>query len=430
MVGEYCAPDVDSIIRNKSVKQKYQNSFIQILSFWLSILKSFRLTKKPFENRDLFFAHYSSRQKDWSILNGTERQLDGIASIFRFEASTYVRQYSLVDLYNWLIRVISFTIRLRRLFRRLTKAGIINRSAARVLRHFIITHALFVENVTQQLKKNGPKHILSTHDRNRYNAILISVANGLGVSTSVLIHGSSFHLPTGYVLPIAKTALLWGPLQSRVFQEYGLSSERVRIVGFPNLGYKKSQDVAELKKHYQLQVDKKVLLLASQPSAFDSEVIRYVSNEVETLSDWLVLIKLHPTSYSKRLPEIPINKNVRVLPEKCTTLESLSMADVTAGLASTLLIESVSMGTPVIVINPTSEHEEGVGGLFVQHGGAKYCSKENELLDVLRSAESKDLGSVLNNNKQLEFFDKLCAYRGAESEGQILHFLNETVQNN
>jgi hypothetical protein len=250
-----------------------------------------------------------------------------------------------------------------------------------------------------------------------------TTANALNIETATILHGSSFHLPMGYVPFIAKDVLVWGEEHLAVFKRFDVALERMKVVGFPNF---KSYNHSVRKRVNvdNARHDQYIVLLASQPNQQENAVINRFLDDLACRQDVYPMIKLHPSASSISITEIKSKyPHAHILAKNTSAEEAVLMADVIVGLSSTLLLEAISFHKPCVVYNPVNEDEEGIGGLLVEKGKALRIKGHNEFLSILPK-KTNNLNEELNLQDQLEYFRKIAAYRGEESEFHILKYLN------
>jgi hypothetical protein len=405
-------------------------SAVQFLKQLLAASARLRLNKPRSRAEQVVFVHYSARPKDWSILDEAAERLsaDGIGTE-RIVAMYFARRYTPAQFFRWLRFWLTHGRQLKRELRFKLQAKSLSVDFALPLLAYFFTITLFAEAMLDWLSRRRPALLLFTYDRDQYSSLLAACAKASGIKTATVIHGSSFHLPSGYVLPIAQKALLWGELQAQIFRAYGLEAARIQLVGLPNIKSSSELDVAEIKKRYQVPSHKKVLLLASQPNAEEGRIFSYVTSELSSFKGWQVVVKLHPTSFVKGIPEeMRQARGAIILPEECSPPEALGIADVVVGLNSTLLIEASSMGKPLVLVDITGVEDRGVGAYFHAYGGAIMCQKAGELRQAITRYDATGDVETLNFSQQQSFFKQLCQYQDQDSTNRIVEFIKSQLE--
>ncbi len=171
-IGSISALYLNDMVVKNGRKTVHGKKLVKIkIEFWISVLSKIKFKKKLIKSADIFFAHYSSKRKDWSILDQLEESLDNY-SISRFDVSKVVCQYNLLDLIKYIARVIIISKKLNIVLNQVQQSNAISSRESQILKHYILSHLLFMESAFGLLKKK-PRHIICTHDRNRYCSIFI-----------------------------------------------------------------------------------------------------------------------------------------------------------------------------------------------------------------------------------------------------------------
>lgn len=403
-------------------------SFSYFIKLLFSILSKIRTNKGSNFKDSILFAHYSINEKDWMILNSVYNELyNEKFQIERVQVREIVQVYLFTDLLKW---IKFWLFNYRRIYLKLkitycrNKIKSINYSLV-----YILLHSLYIESILSRFRDGKPKHVLFTYDRDQYSSILALTCKAIGVKTSTIIHGSSFHLPTGYLPFIADDILVWGRQHISFFYYFGIPIERMKVVGFPQFNNGVGNGMSETSSYLDNNIKNKiVVMLASQPNSNELKIIDLFIHDLLKRVDIITVVKLHPSHSSLKKKDLSKQfPNTIFLDSEISSKEALSMVDVLVGLQSTLLLEGLSLGKPSIIYQPLKELENGVGYLLHKNGGAPYV-KDGQLLSSIIPQRKSELNRALNLEKQLSYFNEIVEYRSNESSKMIISYLKMSVE--
>ena len=184
--------------------------------------------------------------------------------------------------------------------------------------------------------------------------------------------------------------------------ELGLANQKVRKLQFT--GDKKKQ--------------KKIILYASTKTSnelLDAGALNIFAGVVSSCPEWNVLYKLHPADNIfnfQILIEQKIIQNRQIIVDKNTSIYTLiNQADVVVGTVSTVLVEAIALGKPVIQMLPELCNNDWADN------GVEFASNKNDLRErlscILNNCEYRNI--VLQKQQKLAkaIFNKL---EGASEE--------------
>jgi glycosyltransferase involved in cell wall biosynthesis len=203
-----------------------------------------------------------------------------------------------------------------------------------------------------------PSAIAIASDQHRIGRIATSVAGRRDIATVVLQHG----LPQariGFLPVVADRVATWSAGSTRWFETHGTPRDRLEVTGNPRL------DV--LVRGTDSEATPASLLLALSPTAPSTNlaVVAGVLGALDLLPGWRLVVKLHPG----QADWTPIERLVRERADGRVALRRhealyplIRAASVTILLRSTVAVESLAAGRPVVVYRaggePTTADEE------------------------------------------------------------------------
>jgi hypothetical protein len=248
----------------------------------------------------------------------------------------------------------------------------------------------------QLLQRLRPRSLGLASDQHRMGRILTQVAAETATPTVVLQHG----LPqarVGYLPVVARTVATWSEASSAWFVDAGTSPDRLRVTGNPRFDEYADRDGDRSKPDGSPR-----LLLALSPTArrINELLLQSTLGAVESLPTARLVIKLHPgqgswefvsaaVARSTAAPRIEVRRHAPLGP-------LLRWAEVTMVHRSTVVVDSLAAGTPVILAragdaSPAEERElaglnlpvaDGAEGLAREitalHGRAGMYFRERE----------------------------------------------------
>jgi hypothetical protein len=203
-----------------------------------------------------------------------------------------------------------------------------------------------------------PNAIAIASDQHRIGRLAVSIAARHRIATVVLQHG----LPQGRIglLPVVADAVAtWSAGSKSWFETRGTPGDRLRVTGNPRLDALAGAASGDTRA--------KSLLLALSPTMPSTNVALATGaiEALERLSGWTLTIKLHPGQADWAPIERLVKERAsrRVVVRRYEALYPLlSAASVTIVHRSTVAVESLAAGTPVVVYRtgnePTASDEE------------------------------------------------------------------------
>lgn len=413
---------------NYTKKEALKTSF----QLWAGTLSKFRPGNKSPKLRDVAVVYYSGAPKDKAIFKDVLPQLES-GSYSESLKTDFFPAFGFKELGLWLSNIFKFRREAAVALKKLQAEKYINTPQRIVLMHLALCYCLRVAKIHTILQAKRPKLMLFSYDRDPLCGLVAATAKAMGIRSAVIVHGSTFHLPTGFVPVLCDDLLCWGDLQREMFSYYGSTAESIVLTGFPKFRDVSSMNRVSLLQKFNFSEADKVFLLATSPlkGEKDSE-LKVIESFLAAFSDvnpvLRPVIKLHPTRYDYLLPKIKAaHPEAFILPNDITTDNSLLLADVVVNLTSTFGIEALAANRPVLVFNPTQNAEEGIGGLLKTHASSRYALTSGELNVILHETDNQTFEKVFNKTENLNYFKKICSFTDVESVRQIVAYINRVI---
>ena len=233
----------------------------------------------------------------------------------------------------------------------------------------------YIELFSQMVAYELPDLIVTVDDRSRFGRVLIEVANKKGVKNLIVQHGAIWDHALFDRSNCTKFAA-YGEQTKKILRKRKLKKEQIAVVGqAENIPREKPEKIrARICTTLNIFRKKPIVTFTSQALA---EGVNYPSFEVlyktiRELPNVQFIIKLHPDETS-RLHQEFIRKlqldNVTIV-KSINIKELLLASDLIINIYSTVGMEALSLGKPLVSINvnfPDSYFPKGRGAYIVRH---------------------------------------------------------------
>lgn len=204
------------------------------------------------------------------------------------------------------------------------------------------------------LLRTEPRAVVVASDQHRIGRLATSLAAQFGIPTTVLQHGMP-QSEVGFLPVIADRVAAWSADAVKWFSEQGTAHERLTISGNPrfdelfDVSRPFPDELSVLEAHPRL-----LLALSPTSLATNRQVVSLVLEALHELPQANLVIKLHPGHREWRwVEQLVAAAKMReqvVIAHRQKLAPLLRWSDVTMLHRSTVALESLAVGTPVLVI--------------------------------------------------------------------------------
>ena len=314
------------------------------------------------------------------------------------------------------------------------------------LRSRFVNYAAFVEISRAVLTRERITHVIVNQDIQGYQRILCLVANALGVKTVCYQHGVSPKI-SPIATHVSQTVAVWGERERNLYLELGqASADQIRVIGDPfisNLGQRQF-DRSTICRRLGLDPARPVILMPCEryvnfhaPWERETTANERLAKACEVLTrrpetqllvrfkaDFLYAEFGGSVATQHRIIERFDRGNIH-LDSGGDLYERLYVADIVVVTISTIGLEAMMFGKPVIVFMDEADPDlvgyVGSGAAVLVRTGDEFQAAVNEILDNevlrtrLRPAQQR---FVEFNFANLHDSDPLAALRDLLAQGQ------------
>lgn len=204
----------------------------------------------------------------------------------------------------------------------------------------------------RSIERTRPGALAIASDQHRIGRLTTSVGRELGIPVTVLQHGLP-QAKIGFLPVVADRIAAWSEDSAAWFRRGGTDPDRIVVLGNPRSDRLVSAQASHRMSH---SGDHTRLLLALSPAApsTNARVVETVLEALATMPECELVIKLHPGHrewgwVGGHVSRAALSGKVRVAQHE-DMVELLRWADVTLVHRSTVALESLVAGTPVVVV--------------------------------------------------------------------------------
>jgi UDP-N-acetylglucosamine 2-epimerase len=220
---------------------------------------------------------------------------------------------------------------------------------------------------------------------------------------------------------------VYGVSTKEVLQRMQYPHARIAVTGSPQydtaVRFSKLLDRRQILKTLNVNPDRKVITLTTQPIQMKELFMRLVLNAVKNLKNVLLIVKPHPseggkwyTDFIERMP----TRNAMVLPPDYNTMKALCVSDLVITMFSTTALEAMMLAKPVITINL----EKGTTSPFAKGGSILNVSTSKELLEAInRVLTNDDFRRRLLSRQNIFLSEQLQGIDGQSSK-RVINLIN------
>ncbi|MFH1308561.1 MAG: CDP-glycerol glycerophosphotransferase family protein [Patescibacteria group bacterium] len=212
----------------------------------------------------------------------------------------------------------------------------------------------YIELYEELFKKVKPKKVLCVDDVNPIGRILALTAKKNNIPSFVLQHGSLSGNPVGKI--VSDKMIVNGIKDKEFLIQNGATEEKIVVTGQPRFDEMATLQMTreEACKKFGLDPNKKIIVFAAQKNVAGENITQSALDLFLKKLDhfdqkkYNFVLKLHPIQEEKEYKKY--GSKVKVMKDENIN-EVLLCADVLLTAFSTVAIESVLLGTPVVTIN-------------------------------------------------------------------------------
>ena len=280
------------------------------------------------------------------------------------------------------------------------------------LNRYLKFQTLHCVALTEKFNKIKPKYILTDFDRGRYNNCVVVTGNKLAIPTYSFIHGST-EPPTGFIPILANKLLCWGEIQVKQFASLGIKPERLPIVGNGKI----PSPPHSIKKHGHNSLN---ICFAGNNIAMNERLALFnlIGDATRKINHIDYIMKIHPAEEKIDYQSVQdINSHIKIIESKELSNKSLfEKTDLLLVHNSTIMIEAIAHGVPVLIINhPEVTFPIGIGQHLLVIPGYPQIHTSRELEQFILSVQRDHHCLEGLFEKCLIFIHEYCRYFGDES---------------
>jgi hypothetical protein len=213
---------------------------------------------------------------------------------------------------------------------------------------------------------------------------------------------------------------VYGASTKKVLQRLLYPTARIAVTGSPQYDtlfhFKKLLDRNRILKALNVDPDKRIITLTTQPILTKEVLMRIVLNAVKGLEDVVLVVKPHPAENKKSYADF-IEKtkipNAIVLASDYNTMKALCVCDLVITMFSTTALEAMMLEKPVITINV----EEETASPFAKGGPTMNVSTSKELLQAINGVlTNHDLRKSLIDRQNTFLSEQMYGMDGQSSK--------------
>jgi len=312
----------------------------------------------------------------------------------------------------------------------------------------VIRRIRLIENLLIKKKINL---VLLPNDVTHEMKTIAKVAKNLGIKSLVIQHGYVGH-PIGFLPLTADKIAVWGKKSKEFFIQNGVDKSRIVITGCPRFDrYIKGKVPSKNKvcKELGINPNEKIVVLATQHANRGStfanvhirddefeKIVKIVIDATKELSDYQLVIKLHPSDNKVEVHKQIIFRITSNLPKEIKQRifvvqhvdisKILSICDVLITFTSTTGLEAMILKKPIITIHLENKN---VINYYSLMGGVLVCRTKDELKKALeRISLDETFKNSLIRKYYKHIYDHLYMLDGMASK-RIANLIVSLIEN-
>ena len=211
--------------------------------------------------------------------------------------------------------------------------------------------------------------------------------------------------------PLPTCTLVWSDyVKDLLVEKYHYPPEAIYVTGNPQYSKnkeKKETDYDEIRKNIDLPTDKKIVLLTVRTSGmghtaeYDNKVLELVYKLPQLNYNYFILCKLHGLESEKMHSDVyrqlKLNKEQALITRDIDIMTAITISDIVISVRSTTIFEAMSLGRPVMIINPENMDQDALD--IGKSGGVFYATNTEELIKQLDIISTNN---VSDNMKEIQ----------------------------
>ena len=278
--------------------------------------------------------------------------------------------------------------------------------------------------------------VVVSHDNHALGRLAVMVADKLRIPSLLVLHGPTTAPFSDIKLPIYATkAAIWGELTKKWFVEKGCSPSKLVITGCPRFDEYVKKNPKTIHRvgarKLQLMRKKKTIMIAAGPLQTSGHrlLVEPLISSLNQLNDIQLVIKLHPLDQNPDL-YYPVIRNMKssvpVSIVRDFDLHSLlRLCDVVVTESSTVGLEAMILGKPVISIN-FSDSPDILP--YAKSGAAISVYRPSALLEALKKVLYDKRVQRKLKDAQKKFVQRYASTPGEASQLVVKLLMDMTQQ--
>ncbi|HDI02901.1 MAG TPA: hypothetical protein ENF95_02075, partial [Candidatus Aenigmarchaeota archaeon] len=274
----------------------------------------------------------------------------------------------------------------------------------------VVMYASLLESF---LRAEKPRVVILPEDTSELGKISVKVSKKFSIPVLTVQHGLISESFPYRGRGESDVYAVWGPEFKKVMNKWGIPKKKIKVVGCPLYDVVKVKKSLKFYKKFGLDPSVKTMVFASQRIPERKKALEVLAEFVAKVKNVQLIDKLHPVEsyradlnehlrYFKGKERVAIIRN-----EEKRMIELWPYCDILIGVDSTVLLEGMVMGKPVIVLNPAGRKLS----LPYTKYGAIEVKNVRELMNVVKAILSgKDIMKKMEaGRKKLikEYFYKM-----------------------
>lgn len=251
----------------------------------------------------------------------------------------------------------------------------------------------YIEAIKSLIRTERINMIIAFTDVLEFEKTAVVIGNSMGLPTLVLQHGVTGG-DIGYVPLTADRMAVWGRISKDWMIRRDTNPDRLFVTGCPKFDLLPQSSVAkeEFRRKLKLIPDKNLIVLATEPFGGDTSIekeeepemlFRIVLEAMREFPEIQFVIKPHPSEDVRFYKAIAKEMKAKVRVTKNVNLyELLSACDILMTGTSTVGLEAMMLGKPVIFMNLTGRSDPVP---YAESGAAIGVYKPKEIAPAIRS---------------------------------------------
>jgi len=286
-----------------------------------------------------------------------------------------------------------------------------------------------IDSIFRVFEKQGPVAVLLWNDNLAIEKAIVLIARLKKVPSIVLQHGIFASLRkeikgyySGYIPVFAGNICVWGPAEKDILEWHNVPGSKIIVTGNPKFDSFRAENFSEEETRKKLGIGKKekVIMIATQESyvadfkSASEKIIRIAKK----IGNTRVLIRPHPLEYPETYKKIAEVRNSNAVVDRDSLLpEQLNLCSVLVTSNSTVGLEAMVFGKPVVIFDPNNKADF--------YKGTKGAVKTGNI-DGLENAVKKALADGPAMKRARKLFTEAHAFKADGKTGQrIIELVRE-----